>query len=109
MFDKAAFLQAIKPKTTTVEIEGFGTVNIKQLSVAEVEAQRAKLKDDKSEDGKELFGLRLLAASLVDENGVAVLSDDDLAAIRDAGNAPVEKLVSKVLELNGFARAEAKN
>ena len=50
MFDKAAFLQAIKPKTTDVDVEGFGPVKLKQLSVAEVEAERAKLKEDKNDD-----------------------------------------------------------
>lgn len=104
MFDKAAFLQAIKPKTTAVDVDGFGAVTLKQLTVAEVEAQRAKLKEDKSDDA---FGLHLLAASMVDESGAAVLSADDLPAIRDASNGVIEMLVLKVLELNGFRKAEA--
>jgi hypothetical protein len=104
MFDKAAFLQAIKPKTADVDVEGFGPVKLKQLSVAEVEAERAKLKEDKNDDA---FGLHLLAVSLVDEAGAAVLSADDLPAIREASNGVIEMLVLKVLELNGFRKAEA--
>ena len=106
MFDKTAFLQAIKPKTSAVDVEGFGAVTIKQLSVAEVEAVRAKLKKD---DDADTFGLRLVTLSVIDESGAAVFTDEDLPSIRAASNEAVEVLVTKVLELNGFRKAEAKN
>ena len=106
MFDKAAFLQAIKPKTASAEVAGFGPVSIKQLSVDEVDAVRAKLKADKDTD---TFGLRLVTLSVVDESGACVFSDEDIPAIRAASNEAIEGLITKVLELNGYQRADAKN
>lgn len=107
MFDKAALFAALKPKTSPIEIDGFGILTIKQLSVAEVESAREKIKG--GEKG-ESFGLTLLVMSVVNDDGVRVLSDDDIPAMKEAGNDAVDKLVAKALELNGFIKAaEQKN
>lgn len=106
-FNKSALLAALKPKMSSVEIDGFGLVNIKQLAVTEVDSVRAKLKQDKDKD--ESFGLRLVILSVFDDEGAPAFNDDDLPEIKASSNEAVEKLVAKVLELNGFRKAEAGN
>ncbi|MGI4849320.1 MAG: hypothetical protein ACRYGK_14445 [Janthinobacterium lividum] len=105
-FDKASLFAALKPKTSAVPVEGFGDVQIKQLAVSEVEAIRAQLKKDNDNDS---FGLRLLTASVFDDDGAAVFSEADLPEIRASSNEAIEKLVTGVLELNGFRKADAGN
>jgi hypothetical protein len=106
-FNKSALLAALKPKTERVTIDGFGEVGIAQLTVAEVEALRASLKKD-GQDNK--FALRLVLASVVDEDGARVFDEADLPALEAAGNAPIESLVNKTLQVNGFTpKADAKN
>ncbi len=106
-FNKSGLLTALKPKTQNVAIEGFGDVAIIQLTVDQVEALRADLrKTDKVEE----FGLRLVQASVVDEDGNRVFDDADLAALKTSSNAAMDGLVSEALRVNGFRKApDAKN
>lgn len=106
-FDKNALLAALKPKTQTVAVDGFGNVNAKQLSVAEVNGIRAKLKD--AGDSNDAFGLNLVVLSFVDDEGAAIFTDDDMSALSASSNSAMESLVTVALELNGFKKAEAKN
>jgi hypothetical protein len=106
-FDKKALFAALKPKTERVTIEGFGEVGIAQLTVTEVQALRASINKD-DQDNK--FPLRLVLTSVVDDDGKRVFDESDLPALEAAGNAPIEKMVAKALEVNGFKKApEAKN
>lgn len=106
--DKAALFAALKPKTEQVTIEGFGTLGIAQLAVSEVDRLRALLKADGQDDK---FGLRLVVACVVDDEGARVFSEnEDLAALEASSNQAVDLLVSKALEVNGFRKApDAKN
>lgn len=106
MFDKAALFAALKPKTSKVTIDGFGELTLRQLSVAEVESVRAKLKDDKESNR---FGIGMVVMSVIDDDGVAVFSDADVPELIASGNAAIDILVSQTLTLNGFIKAEAKN
>ncbi|MFZ6726162.1 hypothetical protein ACO0K2_11775 [Undibacterium sp. MH2W] len=106
-FDKAALFAALKPKTSTTIVEGFGDVTLKQLKVAETDDIRAKIK---ANGDTSQFGLELLVLSVVDEKGTPVFSESDIPAIKDSSNAPIENLIGVALELNGFKKAaEAKN
>lgn len=103
MFDKAALFAALKPKTKAVQIEGFGQLTAKQLSVGEVNVVREKLKNgDKKEDA---FGLHLVMMSMVDQDGQRVFEEEDLAQLQEASNAAVDALIAAALELNGFKKA----
>lgn len=106
-FDKSAFFAAIKPKAEQLTVDGFGAVNIAQLSVSVVDALRATLK---AADQSDKFGLRLVVLSVVDDDGSQVFSDDDLPSLEASSNQAIELLVEKALEVNGFRKAaDAKN
>lgn len=105
--NKSALLAALQPKRSTVEIEGFGPVQARQLSVSEVGAIRASLKDG---DVPEAFGLKLVITSFVDDSGAPIFDDADLDQLSSASHTAVEKMVQSALEINGFAKAAgAKN
>ena len=107
-FNKSALLAALKPKTQTLAIEGFGDVGIVQLTVLQVDTLRTTLdKEGKSDQ----FGLRMVQLSVVDpEDGAQVFTEDDLVSLQASSNLAVDVLVLKTLEANGFKKAEdAKN
>ncbi|PUA17263.1 hypothetical protein [Glaciimonas sp. PCH181] len=107
-FDKNALFAAIKPKTKAVEIDGFGSITAKQLSVTEVSGIRTKLKQANGTD--DAFGLSLVVLSFVDDEGMQVFTEGDLDALAASSNAEVEKLVTVALELSGFKKpADQKN
>ncbi len=96
-------LAALAPKFEQVEVAGFGTVQIRQLTVAAADQARAmagKAKDSASE-----FGLCLLIFAVHDTDGNPMFDDPDLPALREAGSTAVEKLVVEVLRVNGLSQA----
>ncbi len=99
-------LAALAPVTTTTEVEGFGTLRIKQLTVGENDAVRATVKKDAA--GSE-FGLRLLMAAVVDDAGQPVFTLDDMPALLAASGTKIDALIKQVLEINGFKGSEEKN
>lgn len=106
-FNKSALLAALKPKTESVNVDGFGQVGVIQLTVAEVDTLRASLK---KEDKADQFGLRLVLISVVDTDGNRVFDESDLPGLQGSSNAAMDGLVAKTLEANGFKKAaEAKN
>lgn len=108
--DKAALLAALKPKAQPFEVEGLGTVGIVQLTVGEVEELRASIKTSPAEkaDAKSYdFGLGLLVACVVDDDGVRMFDVGDIPALVASNQALVDKLVEKALVVNGFKKAEA--
>jgi hypothetical protein len=107
-FDKAALFAALKPKSAEHEVDGFGKVQLRQLSVKEVDAIRAEIKKEQKEkeDGKDTFGLRLVVLSLVDAEGSRVLSMDDLPELEESSITLMDGLVGKALEVNGFRKPE---
>ena len=101
--DKSALLAALKPKTQNIEVEGFGQVTLKQLTIAEADALRVKLdKDDKSSE----FGLSMLGASMIDDEGQRLFSDEELASLRASSGTKIEELVDAVLILNNYKKAQ---
>lgn len=103
-FDKKAFIASIQPKTKTVQVDGFGPVLLKQLTLQESDALRVGLsKDDKSSE----FGLRLVVASVVDENGERVFADSEIDTLRSTSEAGITKLMDEVMVLNNYRKAPA--
>lgn len=102
--DKIALLSALAANVTTVAVDGFGDVRMRQLTVAENDICRAAAKADQAASSE--FGLRLVMYSVIDEAGGQVFSEQDLPALRDAGGAKIDALVSKVLEHNGLGTAK---
>ena len=108
--DKAALLAALQPKAQPFEVEGLGTVGVKQLTVGEVEALRASIKTDEADQAAAKsydFGLGLLVSCVVDEDGAPMFDAGDLPALVASNQAMVDQMVEKALLVNGFKKAEA--
>jgi hypothetical protein len=106
-FDKKALFAALKPKTELVPVDGFGDLSVKQLTISEVEALRATVKEG---DKSNKFALSMVLASVVDDSGALVFDESDRAQLESSSNAPIDRLVAKALEVNGFKKApDAKN
>lgn len=101
--DKQALLAALAPVRTAVAVEGFGDVQVKQLTVAEADAVRGSLKADEQQPSE--FGLKLLVASVIDDTGAAVFTADDLTALQSAASSKVDVLMKAVLKANGFDKS----
>lgn len=100
--DKTALLAALACTTVSTTVPGFGTVNIRQVSVAENDRIRAGIKAD-PDAAHSSFGLQLLVASVVDDVGMPVFTADDIPALKQAAGRKVDKLVEAVLDANGYA------
>lgn len=96
--NKIAMLLALQPVITSSEVEGFGAVQIRQISVTESERIRVAGKDAPAAD----FGLRLVIASVVESDGSSVFDESDLPALQGSADAKMSKLVERVLEVNGY-------
>lgn len=101
-FDKDAFFNALSQTIITAELEGFGQINLRQISVAEADRIRAAAQDHAGQFSPSDFGLRLLAGSVVSSDGDLVFTDDDVKALRASSTAKIDALITRVLELNGF-------
>jgi len=112
-WNRDSLLQMFKPKVVETEIESGMTLKFRQLTVAETDALREQLKADQKAAGPDkavpAFGLRLLIASLINDDGAPIFAQSDLSDLELAANAPIEKMVGKVLEVNGFTKAVEKN
>lgn len=101
---RSALLSAIAPVISDVSIDGLGVVRIKQLSVAETDAARAHSSTGTTSNSD--FSLGLVACAVVDEDGKALFSLDDLTPLRTASGQQINKLVDAVLKVNGYRTAD---
>lgn len=99
-FDKTLFLASLQPQITTTDLEGFGPVRLRQITVAENDIIRAAA--GRADVVASEFGLRLLSMALIDDAGAAVFTPDDLQALRTASGTKIDSLIAQVLELNGY-------
>lgn len=99
--NKSALLAALAVTYTMVDIDGIGTVRLKKLSVAEADDAGAKAAGNGN-----VFGLSLVAYSVVDEQDQPVFSVSDLQPLQAASSVLVSKLVSEVLKFNGYRSAD---
>lgn len=100
-FDKLALLAALQATTTTVDIDGLGPLNLRQISVAENDQLRASAKKSAAASD---FGLRLVVASVVDDTGAPLLGIADLQALQAASGNRVNGLIEAVLMHNGYLK-----
>lgn len=100
----SALLAALVAKSTPIEVEDFGTVHVRQITVAENDAiaKVAKQQDAPMSE----FGLQLLVRAVVDEECNPMFDDTDLPDLRESASAKIDKLVKAVLIINGFQKAE---
>lgn len=97
---KTKFLEALAPKIQTIDVEGYGSVRLRELTVAENDGIRDHVKAMPDSAHSEV-GLRVLVASALDDDGQPLLGEDDLVALRQSSGPRVERLVFKALEVNG--------
>ncbi len=100
----SALLAALMARSTPVEVEGFGTVLVRQITVGENDAI-SKIATNKDAPVSE-FGLQLLIRAVSDESGAPMFDDADLPALRDASSTKIDKIVKAVLVVNGFQKAD---
>jgi hypothetical protein len=104
-----SLLAALAATTVAIEVEGFGTVQVREVTVAESD-QIAKIARDNAEGSPSEFGLNLLIRSVQDEDGNPMFDDADLPALRACAGNKVDVLVGRVLEVNKFKKAaDSKN
>lgn len=107
--DKTALLAALACATVTATVDGFGTVNIRQVSVAENDAIRARIKAQGDDAATSAFGLELLVASVVNDDGSPVFTTADLPALKQSAGRKIDKLVEAVLDANGYGKGQPGN
>lgn len=104
----STLLAALVAKSTPVQVEEFGTVYVRQITVSENDGI-AKIAKNKEAAPSE-FGLQLIIKAVVDEQGNAMFDDENLPALRESAGTKVDNLVNAVLIANGYKKAEdAKN
>ena len=102
--DKTNLLAALACQVVAVQVEGFGELRLRQLTVEQTDAARARAsaKDAAPSD----FGLYLLLVAATDTAGAPLFDDADIPALRAASGTKVNKLVERVLQVNGYAAGE---
>lgn len=98
-------LAALAATTVAIQVEGFGAVRVREITVAESD-NIAKIARDNKDGSPSEFGLHLLICSVQDEEGNPLFDDVDLPALRACAGNKVDVLVGKVLEVNKFKKAE---
>ena len=87
-------------------IPGGGKVRIRSLKSAEIAGWQASLLDPKTGEPcikrQKTARERLVAVSVVDENGVPIFGKDDLEALNGLDNAVIGKIAAEVTEFNGI-------
>lgn len=90
--DKGKFFDAVKLKTAIVPIEGFGDIEVHELSLL----QRVMLKDIQSEKQD-------IARAKVVVMGCDSFDDSDIDRLTSIKSEPLLKLFLKVIDLSGLA------
>lgn len=104
---KSKLFAALAPRTTDHPVDGFGTIKLRELTVAENDAIAAKVKAMGEAAGSSELGLQLLLASAVNDDGTPMLTEaEDLPELRKSAGQRVQTLVLKVLEINGHKGGE---
>lgn len=103
---RAALLAAAATTIVERDLDGLGTVRIKQLSIAEYDDVRARIKTDAPASE---FGLALTAYALVDDDGAALFDAADLQPLRNAAGSRIDPLIGAVLEVQGFKKPDVPN
>ena len=109
MSDRERFFKAVATETKDVEVPGFGTVRLKQLS--DIERFRnydSWVRDDDGEIIKERqdnlpYRLVILCSYLIDDDGTTgarLFEDDDLVNLAASSTAAIIGLIQAAVDLN---------
>lgn len=112
ILNREALLDMFKPKLVSEELAPGRVVMLRELDVEQVQLARdeqKKAEAEAGEGGAVPFGVRLLSWTLSDQEGQRLLKPEDVEKLRKSGNQHIERLIGKVLELNGFLKVPEKN
>lgn len=101
-----ALLAALAPRKVPQTIEGFGTVYIREIPVAEADEVAALAKQKEEGSPASDFGLNLLLRAVVDEADQPLFDADSIALLRASSGVKVDELVGRVLEVNNYKKVE---
>lgn len=106
MLTKEQILSSQDRPTKEVEVsEWGGTVLVASMSGADRDRFELSMRDDEMQN----IRARLVALTVVDENGDRVFSDKDVAALGKKSAAALSKVFLVSQELNGFGEDVEKN
>lgn len=92
------------------DLPGGGTVRIRSLKSAEISSWQASMLDPKTGEPcikrQKQSRERLVALSLVDENGTLIVSRDDLSQLDQLPNSIIGKIAVEAQKLNGIDQEE---
>lgn len=113
--DRETLLQAIGRRVTAVEIEGVGSVYMREMSVGERDELRRRLfgADGTATVSATRWAVETLALTLCDEHGRRLFADGDLSGLLDASQPLVERMFVEANRVNrldaGALEAAEKN
>jgi hypothetical protein len=104
-FDKSLLMQALAVKQPVpYQLEG-QTVFIKQLTVADHEAMENDLFDDQGKPKAALMPV-FIQHCVVDDNGAAIFTADDIEQLAALRSGPIKKLFDRCNAINGAGSVE---
>lgn len=100
---RAQILAADDLKTETLDVEDWGgPVCIRALSVAELSGWYAGLNNEKTVSGFGVMLIRLVALSIVNENGERIFAENDVAELHTKSAKALTQVCGGVMKLNGI-------
>jgi len=94
-------IAARKRETVTMEVpEWGGEIHLRRLTAGDLK-ETGFLDQAEDRDALQMFS-KLLAATIADENGERLFSEDDVTAFVDADFVTIMKVFTKVAEVNGL-------
>lgn len=110
LLSRDAILAAEDRPTEDVDVpEWGGTVRLRALSGAERDAFETSLLDQRGKPAAarlQNFRARLLAASIVGEDGQRLFTDKDIVALGAKSGAVIDRLFERARRLSGMTREE---
>jgi len=105
--NRAALLAALAPQIVPFPVEGLGVVHIKEFTALQrVDLLgHGEIPEEPAEQFK--FMAALLPRVITDSDGKALLKASDVDALINGKGSIVQKLINKMLEVNGITKAAA--
>lgn len=95
-----------RPKKAVAVAEWGGEVWVKTLSAAQREEWEASISDANGAMTKRQIRAGLVAASACDENGVAIFTKDDVAALADKAASIIMRIYDAAVSLNEITKED---
>ena len=102
LLDRAALLSALALRTKDVTLASGAVVRVRTMTAGErIGLSSAAVGDDGKIDAK-AYSARVVAASVIGEDGVRLFNDDDAQALIDGASDVFEELIDAAQSVNGM-------